>query len=433
MPSYRALARNHDFTALWVGATVAELGTRVSIFAMPLVAYAMTGSAFWAATAEAAHLVGMVGMLLPAGVIADRRHRLRIMRLAHGSGALLYASLAAAGLLGTLTLPHLLLVALLTGVLNGLFVPAENSAIRSVVPAEDLPTALSQQQARQHIAGLLGGPLGGALLGLSRWAPFAGNAIAYASGWLLLARVRADLSAPPVDEQRSGRKPLADLLAGLSYSWRQPFLRTLLFFSPAANLAINALFFLALLRLVEAGFPAWQIGLAEAAIGACGILGALAAPWLIDRLPTGQVTILVAWSFVPLSIPLAFWTHPAVMALAASVGLFLNPAGNAGIAAYRMATTPQELIGRVQAAAQFVAMLSIPLAPALAGALLAVVDGTTAVLVVTAMTAAAALIPTLARSVRSIPRPESWRLQRANDDNSRHTRASERKSEMPLG
>jgi hypothetical protein len=51
MPSYRQLARNHDFTALWIGATVAELGTRVSLFAMPLVAYAMTGSAFWAASA----------------------------------------------------------------------------------------------------------------------------------------------------------------------------------------------------------------------------------------------------------------------------------------------------------------------------------------------------------------------------------------------
>ncbi|MBG6097818.1 MFS transporter [Nocardioides luteus] len=432
MSSYRALARNHDFTALWVGATVAELGTRVSIFAMPLVAYAMTGSAFWAATAEAAHLVGMVGMLLPAGVIADRHHRLRIMRLAHGSGAVLYASLAIAGLLGSLTLPHLLLVAQLTGALNGLFLPAENSAIRSVVASDQLPTALSQQQARQHIAGLLGGPLGGVLLGVSRWAPFAGNAIAYAAGWLLLARVRADLSAPPA-AARAATKPLADLTAGLGYSWRQPFLRTLLLFSPAINLAVNALFFLALLRLVEAGFPAWQIGLAEAAIGACGILGALAAPWLIDRLPTGWLTILVAWSFVPLSIPLAFWTHPAVMALAASVGLFLNPAGNAGIAAYRMATTPQELIGRVQAAAQFVSMLSIPLAPALAGALLAGVDGAVAVLVVAALTAAAALIPTLARSVRSIPRPAEWQSATSNDANLRHTRDSERKSRLPLG
>lgn len=431
MPSYRALARNHDFTALWVGATVAELGTRVSVFAMPLVAYAMTDSAFWAAIAEAAYLIGMVGMLLPAGVIADRRHRLRIMRFAHGSGTVLYASLAAAGLLGMLTLPHLLLVAFLAGVLNGLFVPAESSAIRSVVTAEELPTALSQQQARQHVAALLGGPLGGVLLGFSRWAPFAGNALAYATGWLLLARVRADLSAPASAPDR--KQPLADLVAGLSYSWRRPFLRTLLLFSPGINLALNALFFLALLRLVEAGFPAWQIGVAEAAIGGFGILGALAAPWLIERVPTGWLTILVAWSFVPLSIPLAFYTHPAVMALAASVGLFLNPAGNAGIAAYRMATVPPELVGRVQSSAQFVSMLTIPLAPALAGSLLAGADGATAVLTVTALIAAAALIPTLARSVRSIPRPAEWRTPEANEAKLDQTRASARPDPTPLG
>ena len=408
MASYRDLARNHDFTALWVGATVAELGTRVSLFAMPLVAYAMTGSAFWAASTEAVHLIGMVGMLLPAGVIADRSDRLRLMRLSHGSGALLYASLALAGVLGALTLPHLLLVALLTGALNGLFVPAENSAIRAVVATEHLPTALSQQQARQHIAGLVGGPVGGLLLGLTRWAPFAANTIAYATGWLLLGRIRADLSRPSQPGREDQQKASADLVAGLRYSWQQPFLRTLLFFSPAANLGLNALFFLALLRLIEAGFPAWQIGLAEAAIGAFGILGALAAPWLIERMTTGHLTILVAWSFVPLSIPLAFWTHPAVMALAASVGLFLNPAGNAGFASYRMAITPPELVGRVQSAAQFVSMLSIPLAPALAGALLSTVDGSAAILTITALLAAAALIPTFARSVRTIPRPADW-------------------------
>ncbi|TQL69685.1 putative MFS family arabinose efflux permease [Nocardioides albertanoniae] len=430
MPSYRELARNHDFTALWVGATVAELGTRVSIFAMPLVAYAMTRSAFWAATAEAVHLIGMVGMLLPAGVIADRSNRLRVMRVTHGSGALLYASLAIGGLLGSLTLPHLLLVALLTGALNGLFIPAENSAIRSVVTADQLPTALSQQQARQHIAGLLGGPLGGVLLGLARWAPFAGNAVAYAAGWLLLGRVRADLTAPPAAQ--TVRRPAADLVAGLRYGWRQPVLRTLLFFGPAANLALNALFFLALLRLVEAGFPAWQIGLAEATIGACGILGALAAPWLIDRVPTGRLATLCAWSFVPLSIPLAFWTHPAVMALAASVGLFLNPAANAGLGSYRMAITPPELVGRVQSAAQFVSMLSIPVAPALAGLLLSTVDGPTAVLIVTALIAAAALIPTLSRTVRSIPRPDLWpRPEATTETDSPHALQSS-ESEVPL-
>lgn len=407
MPSYRTLARNRDFTALWVGATVSELGSRVTTFAMPLVAYAMTGSALWAAAAEAVFLLGMVAMLLPAGILADRRHRLRIMRFSLGAGALLYASLVVAGVTGVLTVPHLLVVALLTGVATGLFSPAEYAAIRTVVATEELPTALSQQQARQHVAALVGGPLGGALFGLARWAPFAADAVTYVLGWLLLGRVRADL-APVAAPGAERARPLRDLGEGLRFLWTRPFLRVLLVWSPAANLAVNALFFTALLRLVEAGFPAWQIGLVETAIGACGILGAIAAPWLIDRFRTGRLTVVIAWSFVPLSVPLALWNHPWAMALAASVGLFLNPAGNAGVGSYRLAITPPELVGRMQSAMQFASMLTMPLAPALAGGLLAALDGRDAVLALTALTAAVALIPTLSRSVRSVPRPAQW-------------------------
>lgn len=405
MSSFRTLSRNRDFTALWIGATVSELGTRITAFAMPLAAYALSGSAWWAAAAEGVFLLGMVAMLLPAGVLADRRDRLRLMRFSLGAGVVLYSSLVVAGVSGTLTLTHLLLVALTTGVVTGLFSPAEYSAIRSIVAQEDLPTALSQQQARQHVAGLLGGPVGGALFSLARWAPFAADALTYAVGWLLLGRVRADLSPePPTGDSH----PVRDLGEGLRFLWDRPFLRVLLIWSPAANLSINALFFLALLRLIEAGFPAWQIGLVETAIGGCGILGALAAPRLIDRFATGHLTVVVAWSFVPLSLPLALWNDPWALALAASAGMFLNPAGNAGVMAYRMAITPPALVGRVQSAMQFTAMLTMPLAPALAGLLITVLDGGAAVLALTGFVAAVALIPTLSRSVRTVPRPLDW-------------------------
>ena len=46
------LARNHDFTVLWTGATISELGSRMSMFVFPLLAFALTGSAFVAALAE---------------------------------------------------------------------------------------------------------------------------------------------------------------------------------------------------------------------------------------------------------------------------------------------------------------------------------------------------------------------------------------------
>lgn len=262
-----------------------------------------------AALAEALHLLNLAAALLPAGVLADRLDRRRVMRAASGSGVLLYASLALAGAAGQLTLPHLLVVALLTGMGAGAFSPAETSAVCSVVATHDLPTALAQNQARQHVAALVGGPLGGALHGLTRWLPFAADACSYAVSWLLLGRIRADLSPACVAEPRPA--PRDELIEGARFVLQRPFFRTLMVWAALTNLTMNALFFVAVLRLIQAGFEPVRIGLVETAAGVAGILGAVLAPWIIERFPTGWLTGVIAWSPVPLVVPTALWNDPA--------------------------------------------------------------------------------------------------------------------------
>ena len=406
MPSYRSLARNHDFTALWVGQTVSEIGSRMTMFVFPLVTYALTGSAMLAAASEALHLLGLAGALLPAGVLADRYDRRRIMRLASGSGVLLYASLAIAGISGALTIPHLFVVAFLTGVGAGVFAPAEISAVRTVVPADELPTALSQNQARLHVASLISAPLGGVLFSITKWLPFAADAVSFAVSWLMLGRIRTDLSPTPYDGPK--RRPAHELAEGVRFVWSRPFFRVLTVWGALTNLTVNALFFVAVLRLIEGGFDAWHIGLVEAVAGLAGIVGAVLAPWVIERTATGHLTVAIAWSFVPLVVPMAFWNEPLVVAAALGLGMLLNPAGNAGISSYRIAVTPPALIGRVQSTSQFASMSVLPLSPVIAGLLLSELGGSTAILVLGGLTAVVACIPTFSRSVRSVPRPALW-------------------------
>ena len=188
----------------------------------------------------------------------------------------------------------------------------------------------------------------------------------------------------------------------------RPLFRVLMVWSSLLNLLVNALFFVAVLRLIQAGFAPVQIGLVETAAGLVGVLGAVVAPWVIDRLRTGTLTITTAWSWVPLTVPLIFWNNPLVVAASLSTGLFLNPAGNAGIGAYRMAVTPPDLQGRVQSAMQFVSMSVMPLSPVLAGVLLTRLGGGAAVAALGVLTALTALVPTLSRSVRDVPRPAIW-------------------------
>ena len=405
MTRFRDLARNHDFTVLWVGQTISELGSRMSAFVFPILALQLSGSTLIASITEAAYLIGVAAALLPAGVLADRMHRGRLMRLASGSGVVLYGSLVAAGILGHLTIPHLIVVGLLTGAGSGLFSPAEMSAIKDVVGADDLPTALSQNQARQHLASLLGGPVGGALYGITRWFPFLADTISYAVSFVLLGRLRTDLSPEPAARTSDVRR---DLVAGMRYIAGHRFLRVVLLWSAWVNLTINAIFFVTLVRLVRAGFTPGQIGLAEAAASGCGILGAILAPAIIDRFATGRLTVVIAWSWVPLLVPLAVWNRPAVMAAALGAGLLLNPAGNAGIGAYRVATTPAELQGRVTSTMQFTSWSTMPLAPVAGGLLLTFLGGPGAILALGGLTALSSLFLTISHSVRVVPRPAQW-------------------------
>ncbi len=406
MTGYRQLARNRDFTILWVGETISTLGSRMSLFVFPLMAYALSGSTLTAALIEAVQLVGLCATLLPAGVWADTVDRRTLMLASSATGVLAYGSLTVAGILGHLTLLHLGIVALVSGLATGLFQPAQMSAIRAVVPTEDLPTALSQNQAREHVAGLVGGPLGGALYAVARWLPFAVDTVSYAVSCVTLTRIRTDLSATP----RTGSRPSmrTQLAEGMRFIWGRPFFRVLLSWASLTNLVSNAVFFVVLMRLIQLGYPPVQIGLIETAAGLGGIIGALAAPYLIDRVPTGRLTLTVAWMCVLPLVPLLWWVTPLSAVVAVFALLLINPAGNAGIGAYRVAVTPDALQGRVSATSQFLAMSVMPLSPLLGGWLLERLGGTSAVAVLIAASAVLALALSASRSVRSVPRPRDW-------------------------
>jgi MFS family permease len=411
MTGYRQLARNRDFTILWIGETVNELGSTMSLFVFPLIGYHLTGSSLVAALLESAGLLGTCATLLPAGVLADRLDRQKLMLGASAGGAVLYGSLVVAGSLDFLTVPHLAVVALLTGVGSGLFQPAQGAAIRSVVATEELSTALSQNQARQHIAALLGGPLGGLLYAVRAWAPFLVDTCSYAVSCLTVSRIRTDLRPPAYDGP-----PVAlrrQLVQGFRFIRDRPFFRALTAFACLTNLLVNAAFFVVLLRLIRAHYPAAQIGLVSTAAGVGGILGALAAPYIIDRARTGLLTVAIAWMCALPLLPLIWWSTPLAACASVFTLLLLNPAGNAGIGAYRVAQTPDDLQGRVASAMQFSSMSVMPLSPLLAAWLLTHLGSGRAVLILVASTCAVALLVTLSRSIRRVPRPQEWRAELA--------------------
>jgi predicted MFS family arabinose efflux permease len=409
MPRTVSLWRNHDFMLLWTGETVSSLGSSMSFFVFPLLGYGLTGSSSQAALAGSAYALGNVAARLPAGALVDRWNRKRTLVTANAVGAVLYAGLAAALLVHRLSLVHLVGAALLTGVVGAFFSPAEQAALRTVVPAVQLPTAYSQNQARQHVAELIGPPAGGALYSLFRWAPFLVDAVTFAISALALTRLATALPAPVRVQPPTTLR--TDIAEGVRFLLSRGFLRAITVSAALCNFSVSALFFVLTLKLLRAGVQPAAIGAIDTIGASAALVGAIAAPALIRRVPTGALTICVLLLISAAIVPMAFTNDVVLIGLLLAAGLFLLPAGNAAIVSYLVAMTPDRLQGRANAALNFIAMLFTPLAPITGGLLIEAWGAKPAMLAAAGLTALSILPLLLSADTRRLPIPDRWVIE----------------------
>ncbi|MGZ4469755.1 MAG: MFS transporter [Nocardioidaceae bacterium] len=402
-----ALWRNRDFMILWTGQTVSTLGSSMSFFVFPLVGYSLSHSTTQAALAGSAYTLGAVAARLPAGALVDRWNRRAVLLGSNGLGALLYGSLVVALALGGLTLAQLVAVALLTGVVGSFYSPAETSAVKTVVPRKQLPTAFSQNQARQHVGALVGPPLGGALYTLARSLPFLVDAVSYAASALAVAWIRTPLPAPEPDPTAASSMR-RDIAEGIRFLWSRGFLRAIVGFAALANFGANLLFLVLTLKLLRAGVAPAAIGLIDTIAAVAGLAGSVLAPLLIKRVPSGLLAIGTGTLLVAAVLPIAFTDNVPVIGALLAVALLGNPAGNACISSYMVATIPDRLQGRTNAALMFSVNLLAPLGPLLGGFLLAAWGGEQAMLAAGGVLVLSLLPLVLSGDVRRLPTPDRW-------------------------
>src|SRR5262249_19031997 len=163
--------RNRDFRLLWLGSAVSVLGSRASAIAYPLLVLALTGSPADAGLAGFAATVPYLLWQLPAGALVGPWNRRRIMIARDGRPAVAPARIVLALAIDSIRLAQIVLVSFIEGSLYVFHSLAEPAAVRNLVHPAHLPLALSQIEARERGAALLGQPLGGFLFDLGRAVP----------------------------------------------------------------------------------------------------------------------------------------------------------------------------------------------------------------------------------------------------------------------
>jgi len=399
----RPLWRNRDFMLLWSGQVVSTIGMRVTALAYPLLVLATTGSPLLAGMVGFAQALPFLLVYLPAGALVDRLPRKRTMLVADAVRVVVLGSVAAGVFWDWLTFTHLVLAVFLDTVCFIFFQLAESAALPHIVPRQQLPTALAQNQARENGAELAGQPLGGALFAVSHVLPFAVDALSYALSFVSLLFVR-----PRLEEQRerSRQSLLADIREGLTWLWRQHFLRAVVGLIGGTNIVLNALPLVLIVRAQGMGASPGLIGVLLAFAGVAAIIGAFFAPWVQRRVPARFVVVGSLWVWAAGTAVLIWMPTPLALGAAYGATAVVGPIFNVVVNAYRYALVPDRLQARTQSAARLITWGTIPLAPPLAGVLLQTIGSTGALLALTTLMLAVASVATAVRTIRRAPQLE---------------------------
>jgi MFS family permease len=392
------LRRNRDFLLYQAGQLLSSVGSSFSSVAYPLLVLALTHSPAQAGLVSFIRLLPFPLLGLAAGLASDRFDRKRLMLGADLLRALAMGGIAAVVWRGAGFWP-IPLLALADGTGDVFFGACSSAVLRSVVPAEQLPEAVSVQQGRAAAVGIGGPPAGGALFAVARLLPFAIDAVSYAFSFLALLAMRTPFQQPR--EPRPWRIR-ADLAEGFHFLWRHPFLRTTSFFYAAGNVTIPAVLFVLVVEGRHAGLSGGEIGALLAAFSAGILAGSFLGRAVRARLSLRAVVLCEAYSGLLL---VAFVVCPSVWVLLAAAvpQAVVLPITDSYVIARRIAATPDHLLGRAEAVRMTIARTAQPLGPLAAGLLIAGASARVAVACFLALAVAVAVYATTAPALRDPP------------------------------
>ena len=398
------LHRNRDFLLLQAGQFLSSTGTQLTSIAYPLLVLSITGSAAKAGLVSFARVLPAALFALPAGVAADRWDRRRLMIAADGVRVLALGALAAAILADGTAFWVIPAVAFVEGTGAAFFAPAQAGALRAVVPVLQLPAAAGAQTGRLAAAQLAGPPLGGALFGVARALPFVVDALSYAFSTLSVLAIRRPFQA---EREREVAPLPARLAEGFRFLWNQPFLRTCALLFGLGNFIEPGLLLAVVVIGTQEGLSGGAVGLLVAAFSGCVLVGSFAAPFVRRALPVRAVLLLEFWTCLGCAL---FLIWPSVYVLLAGMlpTALAIPSTDSVVHGYRIAITPERLLGRSESVRSTISLLIAPLGPLAAGALLATVSERATVAVFASFALVLAVWSTLSPSLRDVPPIESY-------------------------
>src|ERR1035437_9724416 len=180
MNPIRVLQVHRNFRLFWIGQTVSLIGTWMQQIGQGWLALQLSNSAFIVGLVSAAGTLPVLLFSLYAGVLIDRRDKLRLGKIAQVLLSVEWAMLVWTVWTDRITIPLLIILAATNGLISAVEIPARQSLIVELVGREDIVDAIALNSGGFSIARISGPSIAAAVIagaGLS-WC-FGINALSY--------------------------------------------------------------------------------------------------------------------------------------------------------------------------------------------------------------------------------------------------------------
>ena len=194
-----AVLRHGAFRWIWLGSLTSNVGNWMETVAQAWLVQRQTQSPFLVELLSAAEFIPVALLALPAGAVADRYDRRKLLLFGQTAMMVMAAVLAVLTHLGYATPAVIIALAFLEGASWASVMPAWQALVPALVPREELPSAIALNSAQFNAARLLGPMLAGGLLtAAGAAAVFDINVVSFVGIVVVLALVR--VPAQPLRE-----------------------------------------------------------------------------------------------------------------------------------------------------------------------------------------------------------------------------------------
>ena len=429
LPMWQALVVP-NFRLLWLSEAVSVLGDQFHYIALAWLVISLTGSGLALGVVLIAVAVPRAILIVPFGVMADRRPARGLMVAAHVARGVIVGAIAVLAVTGTMSVPALVVLGALFGAADAVYMPAQQAFLPRTMDADRLPSANALLQGTLQMASIAGPPLAGIVIAIAgTGTAFAVDAVSFFVAALVILLMgpaparratepAASVPAPFGTAQApAGPSFGAELRAGIRYVAVDPAIRTLLLLAMVLNFALNGPAGVGMAWLAQQRFASGPMGLGlmEAGWAAGALVGiVLAGNVRLERQGRVVVGAVAAAGLMMAAVGLLA-SVPGVVAALAVMGVAIGYVNIVAVSWLQGRVQPS-MVGRVMSIVMLMSFGITPLSLGLSGALLdldatALFVGAGLLTVLAALFAVGVRLPALLDEMPAAARSEAGPIQ----------------------